>query len=522
MRGPPTFPFRSGAQPRPSNEATGVPRAGIPCPYQGWNARGNLANMSAKDAIQMDNIFPGVQDVSLRKGSINWSTGYPANIKTLLAYSGAASNKLFASTDSNIYDATASGAVGAAVHSGITSGQWSYINFANSGGHFMPMVNGHDVYTLFDGAAWSTPAITGVTSSDLTYLTAHARRIWFIEKNSMNLWYLDVEAISGPASLFPVGALFKKGGYLVAIGAWTVDSGSGKDDLFVVVTSNGEIAVYGGTDPNSIVTWSLIGVYDVSQPLGTRPLLDYGGDLLYLSRTGLQPMTKITQTSPLVASDAISYQIDGAFLDAAANFNANSGWQMLTHKAQNMLIINVPVSNDVLSYQFVMNTISKTWCRFLNWNASTWAMSGEFIYFAGGTKVSRAWTGNSDAGAAIVGQVSQAYSPLSVRGQKQVTLVRPNIAFNAPVSFQLALDTDFKSFDGMTQLSYSPTGGGGIWDSGLWDTAKWNAPQVLDPKWTTVPGELGYLHSLRMQISSSQADVTWTSTDFVVRSAGIL
>jgi hypothetical protein len=43
----------------------------------------------------------------------------------------------------------------------------------------------------------------------------------------MDLWYLPIDSIAGAAHKFPVGALFKKGGHLVAIGAWTLDSGNG-------------------------------------------------------------------------------------------------------------------------------------------------------------------------------------------------------------------------------------------------------------------------------------------------------
>lgn len=522
MRGGRSQGFRNSSPMNLPNEANAIPRAGFPAPYRGWNARGNLANMNPLEAIVMDNVFPGVQDVGLRRGSEDWATGFPANVRTLLPYSGPTGDKLFGVTNANIYDVTAAGAIGAGVHA-VTNSFWSYVNFSNSGGNWLAMVNGIDAYTLYDGAAWTAPAITGVAGTALNYLTVHQRRIWAIQKNTMDLWYLGVESISGAATRFPVGALFKKGGYLKAIGSWTVDSGAGKDDLFAIVTSNGEIAVYAGTDPDSIATWSLIGVYDVAKPLGDRPLVNFGGDLLYLSVIGLTPMTKLTQSSLLNAADNVSYSIDGAFVAAGEDFPNNFGWQPLVHKTQNFLLINVPVSPDTLSYQFVMNTVTKAWCRFVGWNASCWAMSGNQLFFGGGTKVYRAWTGTSDSGVAITGQVAQAYSALGMRGQKEISLVRPNIAFSNAVNVQIALDADFKTFSGKTEVNYVPATGSGIWNLSLWDAANWSGGnQPLDPKWTTVPGELGYLHSLRMQFISSIASVTWTSTDFAARSAGIL
>lgn len=527
MRGPPRISQRSGYHPRPVNEADAMTYS-LPAPYGGWNARGNLANMAPLDAVVMDNVFPGVQEVSLRKGRINWVTGFAADIKSLLAYNGPSATKLFASTNTGIYDVTTSGAVGAAV-TACTNGRWESVNFSNSGGSFMVSVNGVDKLKLYDGASWtdidgvSVPAITGVTTSSLVYVSLHKKRLWFIENNSMKLWYMPVDSIGGAATLFPVGSLFRKGGKLVATGSWTLDGGNGADDYFVMCTSNGEIAVYQGTDPASSTTWALVGVYDVGQPMGNKPFVDYGGDLLYISRNGLFPLSKLVQSTVVDRSQTVSFKIDGAFLDATTDYAANFGWQAVIHQSANFLLVNVPVSNDTLSYQFVMNTISKSWCRFTNWNATAWAVLGSDLYFAGGRSVSKAWVGVADAGSPITGQIMQAYNALGKNGQKDIVLVRPNIAVSGSATLQMALDSDFKTFNGSTSLLYSPVGTPALWDAALWDTGLWDAGlSTLEPKWLTVPNELGYLHSFRLQLSTSTASFTWTSTNFAYRMAGIL
>lgn len=506
---------------RPQNEATARPYS-HPSPYYGWNARGNLANMDPREAIQMDNIFPGVQTVGIRKGMIAWKTGAANNVESLLSYSGATTNKLFAATDVGIYNVTASGAFGAA-DVACTSGEWISLNIATAGGNFLFAVNGVDAAKTYDGAAWAVPVITVATSSTWNYVTLHKKRIWAVQKNTMNLWYLPVDSIAGAATLFPVGSLFKKGGYVVAIGAWTLDGGNGVDDFFVIATSNGEIAVYQGTDPASSATWALIGVYDVAKPVGSQPLLDYGGDLLYLSQIGLIPLSTLTQSTVIDRSKQISYNIDGAFLDAAENYSGVPGWQMLTHKAANLLIVNVPVSQDTLSYQFVMNTITKGWCRFIGWNARCWAEFNGEIYFGGGTVVYKAWTGTTDNEAPIQGAVMQAYAYLGSRQQKNVTLARPNFGIAGNAQLSIALDADFKTFNGETIFTYAPTSGGAIWDVDLWDTGLWDGgTATFEPKWTTIPGDLGYLHSFRLQITTSSGNFVWTSTDFATRIAGIL
>ncbi len=522
MRGYAGPKLRASSKPRPVNEATARPYS-LPAPYKGWNARGNLANMDPLEAIVLDNIFPGVQDVSLRRGCVDWSTAYPANIKMLLSYSGGTTNELFASTNAGIYEATFNTPVGAAV-AACTNGYWSYVNMSNAGGNWLALCNGVDAYKTYDGTVWATPAITNVSGADLSYITLHQKRLWFIEENTMKLWYLATDAISGAATQFPVGSLFRKGGYLVAIGSWTIDSGAGQNDFFVIATSNGEIAVYQGTDPASSATWALVGVYAVAQPLGKRPFVDYGGDLLYLSQIGLIPMSKIVQSAIIDRSETVSFKIDGAFISAAEAYSTNTtDWHMTVHSAQNMLVVNVPVSTDVLSYQFVMNTITKAWCRFTGWNATTWAVLDNEIYFALGDKVSKAWVGLNDAGLPITGTMAQAYNALGQRGQKKISLVRPNVAFSNAVTVQMRLDADFKTFSGQTQITYNPLTVGAIWDVDLWGTGVWaSGAQVLDPKWTTVPCDLGYQHSFFAQFITSNAQVTVTSTDFAHQQAGIL
>jgi hypothetical protein len=522
MRGGPAPRGRGGPPRFPQNEAL-TRSYEHPAPYDGWNARGNLANMKPTEAIQMDNVFPGVQTVNLRDGCIDWKTGAPANIHSLLPYSGITSAKLFAATNAGIYDVTASGAFGAAVKV-CTNGYWKSVMMATAGGNFLWAINGVDSAIMFDGAAWTNPVITGITTSSLIYPTVHKKRIWAIQKNSMSIWYLGVESIAGAMTEFPVGSLFKKGGVLVAIGAWTLDGGSGLDDYFVIVTSNGEIAVYQGTDPNSSATWSLVGVFDVAAPVGDKPLIDYGGDLLYLSTIGLLPLSKLTQSTIIDRSSNISFKIDGAFIDAASEYANNLGWQMLLHKSVNLLLVNVPVTTDSLSYQFVMNTVTKAWCRFTNWNAACWAEFGGDIYFAGGTKVSKAWTGASDAGQPIIGQVAQAYARLGSGIQKKVELARPNFGFTGSAQIQMNFDVDFKNFAGdPTIFTYTPTAAGAIWDAGLWDTGIWDAGvSIFEPKWTTIPGDLGYMHSLQLQVIASSGNFTWTSTNLAIKGAGIL
>lgn len=410
-----------------------------------------------------------------------------------------------------------------------TDGRWQSVNFTTAGGSFMTAVNGTDSLKLYDGSTWtaitgvSSPAITGVTTSNLSYVSVHKKRQWFVEENTMNLWYLPVDSIAGAATQFPVGSLFRLGGYLVATGSWTLDAGSGMDDYFIIVTSNGEIAVYQGTDPASSTTWALVGVYEAGVPVGRKPLLDYGGDMLYLSRNGLIPLSKLVQSSVLDRSSAISFNIDGAFLNATGDYSDNNGWQIILHRTGTALIVNIPVSADTVSYQYVMNVMTKAWCRFTGWNASCWAVLGTDLYFAGGTIVAKAWSGTADGSTPITGLVAQAYNHLGIRGQSSVSLVRPNISVSGSATLSMAFDADFKAFSGQTLVSYTPLASGATWDASLWDSGIWDSgASSVEPKWTTIPNDLGYLHSFRLQLTTSTASFIWTSNNYASKAAGIL
>ena len=519
-------PFRAGVKPQPINEANGQTFT-LPAPYGGWNANGNLSNMPATDAVQMDNFFPGITDVMTRRGCDNWVTNFPATVKRLMGYEGPLVRKLFASTDAGVFDATSAGTAGAAIFA-CSNGRWSYVNFSNSGGNFLVMVNGQDDMRVFDGSTWkainavSTPALTGVATSSLVYVNLFKKRLWFVENNSMNLWYLDADAFAGTAHQFPVGSLFTKGGKVVATGNWTLDNGSGQDDYFVILTSRGQAAVYQGTDPSSSTTWNLVGVYDVGIPVGDRPIAQYGGDLLIMTRNGLVAISQFIQSSVIDRNSSITVKIQGALLDFAEAYQYNYGWQTAVFRNGNFLLINVPYS-VTQSFQCVMNLTTKAWCRFTNWNASAWEVFGDNLYFAAGSNVVLAWTGAADNGSPISATVVQAYNYLKYGGQKEVTLVRPHILVTGPTTVSYGMDTDFKNFGGMSMISYIIPNGTGIWDTSHWDAAVWaNNTYPIRPSWLTVPAELGYLHAFRLQSISSSANVTWTATNFLYRPAGVL
>lgn len=527
MRGPPALSLRASPALRSQPEIAQGQPATIPAPVGGWNTINNLASMPPIDAVVLDNFYPSTDAVVLRGGSVSWATGVTGAINTLVTYTAGAVRKFYACSSSGIYDITAGGAVGA-VAKAATDGKWQYVNLANAAGTFLIMVNGVDSLVNFDGTTWtsvtaiSANPITGVTTTSLANIALHKRRVWFVENASMNAWYLPTDAITGAAVKFPMGALFKKGGYLMAQIGWTIDSGTGPDDYFATVTSEGECAVYKGNDVSSATDWFLVGVYDVGIPIGRRCLARYGGDVLMITEQGLFPLSKLLNSIAVDRTASINQKINQAYVDAATTYKSVFGWNATVYPSESALILNIPTAANTTSQQFVMNMITKAWCRFTGWNSNVIAMNGSSLYYALAGNVYLAWAGVSDNGVSIVGAVQQAYTNFKSPAEKSVPLVRPTITMSSSATIAMALDSDFAVYSGETQISYN-SGSSVVWDTAVWDTSLWDSGAIpYSSNWYTVPSKPGFFHSFRMQITTSRAIMSWISTDFVVQRGGIL
>ncbi len=497
--------------------------ASLPAPVGGWNARDSLANMAPTDAVQLVNFFPSVSNVNLRGGYTQHATGLPDDVETLMTYAGGATDELWAISDGGIYDVTSAGAVGAAAVSSLTNSRWEYTNVTTAGGNYLYAANGVDKPLLYNGSSWtaidgvSSPAITGVTTTTLTQPTLFKNRMWFIQKGTLKAWYLPTSSVGGAAQVLDLSAVARLGGTLIAMAAWTIDAGYGVDDNLVFITDQGEVIVYRGTDPASASTWALIGIWIVGSPIGNRCLMKYGGDLLVLTLDGLVPLASALQSSRLDPQVALSDKIQGAFAAAASAYGNNFGWCLLYNPKNNALIVNVPVSDGVKE-QFVMNNITKAWCKFTGWNAFHFALLNDEPYWGGATFVAKAWTtgtlGYTDDTSNIVGQVLQAFNYFETRGVKKIfTRARPAIFSNGTPSITVGINVDFNIQDNVAPLSFTPPVVG-VWDVGLWDTAVWGSDLEIQNNWQGVTG-VGYCGAIQLQSSSNKLNIQWASTDVV-------
>jgi hypothetical protein len=477
--------------------------------------------MQPADAVILENWYPATTEVTLRNGYAKHVTGITGQVETLMAYSGAATDKLFAIASGNVYDVTSQGAVGAAVVTGLTNSRWGYCNIATSGGNFLSMANGADAPRNYNGSTWSTPAITGVTATTLRDPILYAQRQFFIGNNSLKVWYLPVQSIAGAAAAVDIAPFMTKGGYIVSHGTWTIDAGNGVNDHYVIMTNKGQIIVYQGTDPTSSTTWSMVGVWDIGAPVGHRSLYKYAGDMLIICQDGVVPLSGALQSSRVQPRVAITDKIQYAISEAVTNYAGNFGWQLMYVPTINQLWVNVPVQEGQNQQQYVMNTITGSWCNYTGWNANCMEMFNDEPYFGGNGYVARAWYTNADDGNNITALGLQAFNNFNSAGSlKRFTMSRPIFRTDGAPAIYAGINIDFSTDLPTSSLTFTPSSFA-KWDSALWDAGTWGGALSVLQNWQGLNG-VGYYGAPIVKTAASGIQVRWVSTDIVIEGGAIL
>ena len=364
--------------------------------------------------------------------------------------------------------------------------------------------------------------ITGENSENFETVNLFKERLYFVLKNSLDFCYLPVDSINGAVTKFPLGGIFKNGGYLQAMGTWTIDAGYGVDDMAAFVTSNGEVAVYKGSDPSDPNDWALVGLWNIGQTFNRKCMFKFGGDLLVLTEGGLVPLSAGLQSTRLDPRVNITDKIFFAISQATSLYSNIYGWQINYFAKQNMLILNVPALSG--TEQYVMHNITKSWARFTNISANCWELSGDDMFFGGDGFVGKFYDTNADAGQNISGFAQQAYSYFESRGQqKRFTMVRPILQTDNGVPTVLCgISTDFETVDLTNQISFNPNILAiGLWDISEWDDANWGGGLVTTKIWQGVTG-IGYSGSVSLNVVSQAIELHWASTDYVMERGGVL
>lgn len=489
---------------RNRNRSQTAQAVGLPAPIGGWDTESPLPTMKPEYAVILDNMIPRGGKVEQRRGFVEQCTGTAAPVETLIEYRGdPAGDKIFAASGAFLYNVTTAGALPAASYSSAASARWDYTNFANDAGRWAILCNGAQKPLAYNGSTFAAETYTygGAVAFDQTklkYVFAHKARLHFIEKDSLHVWFPAVNGIAGAVGLLDLGPIFTLGGVLVGGARLTLDGGIGPDDFACYLTSEGQVAIYQGTDPSDASAWSLVGVYTLPKPIGDRCLLESGTDVLVVTEAGVLSLTTALRTDiSEQQSKALSRRISTAIADASSSYGANFGWSITAYPGRgSLLVVNVPTAELSTAEQFVRCAETGGWARFTGINAFCWAFANNRIYFGSTAGVYRWDIGASDNGEPIVGDVLPAFSAFGNRSRtKSFTMVRALLRAPSIVRPALQVVTDFDKSTIPTAIQTVVTAG---------DISPDDATKIRND-WTGAAGD-GYYGSPRMRISLTGSD----------------
>lgn len=464
----------------------------FPSPREGLITTADLATTVSGAASVLENWFPSLTGARIRGGSVKRGlTSDGLEVQTAFTYKFAGIEKMFMATASGIFDMTSPAApptTTAPAVSGLTSAAWSTFQHvdASSTGYLIG-VNGSDDRRIYNGTAWATtPAMTFTDTTTTSQLSAgwlFKNRHFYVKGGTMDAYYLPTSQIGGAAKVFPLGGVLKRGGGLLTGFAWSVESGNGLSETCCFVTTEGEVAVYSGSDPDSATDFALSGVFQIGRPLGKNAWIQTGGDIYIATVDGLVQMSQALQRDKQSLSlYSLSRPIDDDWR-AAANSSA-TGWDLTLWPERNLMFVSFPYSPVLPDTTFVMNVQTGKWSVIRNWRARCYAAVQGSLFF--GSNSGYVWqgdTGGMDDGAAFQATYLSTFRPVSTFGQRQTASLarmyfrsktKPEVLLFARADYNRTLPTFSKPSTG-DELSSE-------WDVGLWDVAKWDSFDLLEKR----------------------------------------
>lgn len=531
-----------------SRPLDGVPYT-LPAPTGGWNARDSLPTMPSNDAVKLENLFPDTTGVKKRAGSRRWAHGVGADlVETLAPFSEAdgtvslvATGNLLGTKDLYLLGSTADSTATAIGHVNteptLTEVRCQYVQF----NHHLIFVNGTDTpFYVRDssGPKWSeenssgTDSFTapaGKTLTDAISISAYKNRVYIIPKDSLEFWYGGVESTAGALVSFDVSSLFNLGGFLLFAGSSSYRFGDSIQDVFVIVSSEGEIIAYQGDYPGSS-TWTVAGHYYIPKPLGRRSFFPMGNDLQIITERGVIPLSAVVGGEESAGVyNTLSQKIDKAFISAARSYGAFDGWEGINYTRGNYALVNIPVQDGAVFEQYVVNTINGSWCKFTGQKAGTWCVADKKLYYGSNSGyVFEADFGINDRtnassdGVSIDIEALQAYSGFgSPQVEKQVTAIRP-LMVGSETNMELSTGVNVDFEDGYLATTSVTGGSGTLWDEGVWDVSLWAGAGVVSKRWYSINSNVGRFFAIRMKAEILDAELEWYATDILHKKGGVL
>ena len=372
----------------------------------------------------------------------------------------------------------------------------------------------------------TVPAITGASTSTFSHVWLFKSRLFFIKKDSMTVYSLPVDSIGGAVTTLSLGGVMQKGGSLMFGASWSTDAGDGMDDTCVIVTTEGEVAVFQGTDPASAVDWHRVGNYDLPRPLHKDAHIKAGGNLLVATKIGVIPISSsISKDMAAISLDAVSLPIEPTWIDYTVDRQGK--WVFAKWSEKSRAIVGFPPDGNNIKACLGLNLQTGAWCRMTGWDIRCAVELDGELYFGTSTgKCYRAEAFGSDNGSTYQCLYVGAFEHLEGPTQEKVAHMtratwRTSTAFNYKINYAFNY--------GYTPASYPSVASDNItdfWDVGEWDSALWDGSgvQSISTEWRSVNGH-GFVVAPVVQVtlgSTSVADVEFIAADLLYEKGSLV
>ena len=433
-------------------------------PLHGLDTISSLSEMQEGFAITIDNYFCDNTCLSLRKGYrqfLKFNTSSP--LKTLIPF--VEKGQILATAGNQIFVSTKEEAIEDNIISDIM--YWCYYN------HRIFMCNGADNAKVWDGENLTDVnfTINGQEEADLKFASCGVanNQLLFWHDDNLGFYYAPNGNIAGELNFFDLSQIAKKGGYLQTVATWGKDSSQGYNKYIAFITSEGEIIVYQGNNFGDANNIYLVGLFFTGRPIGRNCVMNWGADLIIITDRGYLAMSDITKNGEIAkASNLFSDKISGYVIDKATLYSSQYGWKGVIVSSENFALFNVPLENSF--EQHIMNLNTGAWCRFKDILAYDWLEWDNKLLFAGDLGTVYVYTGSSDNGEAIKGEIRNIYSKLGTDNQKLILLYGPRIETNSNLQVSYSLGIDYKAPD----FEYAPISE----DEGFYWASEDTAPEI--------------------------------------------
>ena len=511
----------------------------IPAPVGGVNALNSLYGMEPTDAVYQYNIIPKEFGLTVRKGTREHVINLDNPVLTVMTYRDitTGAETLFAATIDGIFDVTVRtdapsapvlpwpNNTGEAGYCSFT--QW--VDVSNTG--YLLVADAVNGYYIYDGTTWTLAIMTGAgpDAIDIDFVMVWKSRVWFLAKNSATGWFLAPGQIEGSLldGNLEFGNKFRYGDGVVGLYNWTLEDGSGLDNLLVVLGRAGDVLVYKATDPTT-VDLNLVGHWYVGPfPAGNRLTTDYGGDLMILSTYGIISLQGLMAGVALERQQQwVSAKISPYVREVMRDTINFLGWEVRVDPDEGVMIVMSPQRGSKARIQFVMYTATQSWCMYRGLKMDCGVYSRDNFYYGEDNSVIE-MTGTLD-NVSFDNQIREpipwalltSYQDYGSPGHwKRAQFLRPLFISQYAPDYTVSARYDFNIED-IGQQPISLPRDGSLWDEALWDSGIWGGgfSVVQQPSGASGMGR----HVAIQVIGRSSFRTTFVGVDVMLDAGGML